>query len=126
VTAPQMHLRVGTATGDGDDPELVNELTWDLAETLRESPADDVERPRGQAQAGAKGTALEWAELIVSFSGGLPVILGYVRSWLRRQPGAKVTIELDGDKLVLEHSSPELQEQLARAFLARHAPPEPE
>ena len=120
MTAAQMVLHVGAATGE--DPELVNEFTWDLVETLRESPAERVERSRGAPEEGSKGTSLEWAELVVSFSGGLPAIVGLVRSWLGRQPGAKVKIDLDGDSLEIENASPAVQDQLIEAFLARHRP----
>jgi hypothetical protein len=122
--AAHMLLRVGTTSGD--DPELVNDLTWDLVETLQESPAEAVERRRIEADEGVKGRALEWAELVVSFSGGLPAIVGFIRGWLRRQPGAKVRIELDGDSFEVEHASPELQDRLVEAFLARHPAGEPE
>jgi Effector Associated Constant Component 1 len=124
MTAAKLLLRVGTATDD--EPEFVNDLTWDLIETLKESPADSVERPPADVPDGAKGTALEWAQLAVSFSGGLPVIVGLIRAWVGRRPDAKVRIELDGDSLELDNASPELQDQLARAFLSRHAPPVPE
>lgn len=119
-----MLLRVGTATGD--DPELAGELTWDLVETLRESPADKVERPRADAGEGAKGPALDVAQLLVTFSGGLPQIVGLIQGWLHRRPDAKVRIELDGDVVEIEHASPEVQAQLVRAFLERHPPEVPE
>jgi hypothetical protein len=125
MTAARMLLRVETTTGD--DAALASDLTWDLMETLEESPAERVERASAEAEDGTKsGTAFEWTQLVVSFSGGLPVIVGLVQAWLHRQPGAKVRIELDGDSLEVEHASPELQDELARAFLARHPPAVPE
>lgn len=121
VTA-QMLLRVGTTAGESS--ELAGDLTWDLMETLRESPADEVERPRAEQADGAKGSTLEWAQLIVSFSAGLPQIVSLIRGWVGRRPDAKVRIEIDGDVLELEKASPEVQDQLARAFLARHPAPD--
>ncbi len=120
MTPQRMHLNVVAKDGDA---EVANELTWDLVETLKESPADDVGRPRAEATGGEKATVLDWASLLVTFTGGLPAIVGYVRSFVHRQPdAASVTIELDGDKLVIERADPEAQERIVQAFLARHPP----
>jgi hypothetical protein len=120
MTAQQMLLHVGAT-----DAELAYELSADLMQSIDESPADDVERRRGESQEGQKGAALDWASLAVTFTGGLPAIIGYVRGWLHRQPDAQsITIELDGDKLVLERATPEMQAEIVQAFLARHAPAE--
>jgi hypothetical protein len=108
-----------------DDPERALDLGWDLMDVLRESPADAVDATRGDGGAGSKGPgALEWANLIVTFSGGLPVIVGYVRSWLSRQrKGAKVTIALGEDILTLDNADAETTQRLTDAFLARHPSP---
>ena len=120
MTAQRMLVHVGAT-----DAELAYELSADLMRSIDESPADDVERPRGDSQEGQKGAALDWASLAVTFTGGLPAIVGYVRGWLRRQPdAASITIVIDGDKLVLERVDPEIQAKLVEAFLARHPPAE--
>ena len=120
MTAQQMLLHVGAA-----DAELAYELSADLMQSIDESPADDVERRGGESQEGQKGAALDLASLAVTFTGGLPAIIGYVRGWLHRQPDAQsITVVIGGDKLVLERVSPEVQAELVRAFLARHAPAE--
>src|SRR5436305_12968491 len=73
MTPANLVVRVETV-GD-DDPELVNELASDLYETLQESPADRIRRQRAESEAGSKGAALDWAALVVTFSGQLPQIV---------------------------------------------------
>jgi hypothetical protein len=96
------------------------ELAQDLAETLRPSPADTIERPRGEAAAGTKGDLIEWANLVVTFSAGLPTIVAMVRTWRRQAGDAKVHLEIDGDKLYLEGLSSEDERRAVAAFLAKH------
>jgi Effector Associated Constant Component 1 len=107
-----------------DDPDAAFDLGWDLMDVLRESPADAVEATRGDGGAGSKGPgALEWANLIVTFTGGLPVIVGYVRSWLSRQEkGTTVKIVFGDETLELGNADPETARRLTDAFLARHQP----
>ena len=43
-----------------------------------------------------------------------------VQGWLGRHPRAAVTLEIDGDKLILDEASPEDRQRLLEVFLARH------
>ena len=82
---------------------------------------DDVEHPEAEAPAGAKGGALEWAQLVVTLAGTRagPMITA-LQGWLGRHPRAAVTLEIDGDKLTLDEASAAEQQRLVETFLARH------
>ena len=104
----------------GSDPHRAAELTWDLKEELEQSRAESIEHAEGVAPAGAKGGALEWAELIVTFSGGLPGLIALIRGWADRNEDAGLSLEIEGDRLVLETATPAQRGQALDAFLARH------
>jgi hypothetical protein len=104
---------------DGD-PEHAAERTWHLKEEITRVDVDRVEHAPAPAVPGAKGDAFAWAELIVTLSGSLPVLVGAVRSWVNRNRDCNVTLEIDGDRLVLEGVNSEQQLELANAWLERH------
>jgi hypothetical protein len=105
---------------ESGDPEDVAELTSRLREELREFDVDSVTRPPAAAPHGAKGDGLAWAQLAVTFSGSMPALIGAVVAWRDRQRGARVTIEQDGDRLVLGNAAPEEQAALVKTWLERH------
>jgi hypothetical protein len=104
---------------DSDDEERA-----DLASRLRDEMVgqgvDDVAHPDAASPAGAKGAALEWAQLVVGLSGTIGPMITALRAFLGRHPRAAVTLEMDGDTLILDEASPAEQRQLVEAFLARH------
>jgi Effector Associated Constant Component 1 len=104
-------------------PDSDAEERADLAARLREEIADgveDVSHPSLQPPPGAKGSALEWAQLLVTMAGTLPPLIMAVQGWLGRHRGAAVTVEIDGDTLTLGNASDAEQRRLVEAFLARH------
>jgi hypothetical protein len=107
-------------TGGQSDTEEVAELTSRLRDELLELDVDDVTMPSVAAPQGAKGDAFAWAELIVSLPGSLSVLVGAIRSWRGRQSGATITVEFAGDRLILTDATPEQQNALVEAWLARH------
>jgi AcrR family transcriptional regulator len=104
---------------DSDDEERA-ELTSRLRDEMLEQGVDDVAHPDARAPDGAKGGALEWAQLVVGLAGSLGPLLSAMRGWLGRHPDAGVTLEIDGDKLTLDKASRADRERLVEAFLARH------
>ena len=76
--------------------------------------------PAVHAPAGAKGAALEWAQLVVGLAGSLGPLLAALRAWIGRHPDAAVTLEIEGDKITLDKASPADRQRLVEAFLARH------
>src|SRR3954468_11940478 len=97
----EIHLSV-IGHVDSDDRERM-ELGRNLGAALS-SQRIEVAHPKIEAPAGAKGTALEWAQFVLGFTGSLPVLIGYLQSWQSqgKQRGAVLSIEIDGDRIVLE------------------------
>ena len=104
---------------DSDDEERAD-LAWRLREEILDRGAGDVSHPSLESPAGAKGGAVEWAQLIVTMVGTVPPMLMALQAWLGRHPKAAVTLEIDGDKLTLDNPSDADQRRLVETFLARH------
>jgi hypothetical protein len=104
---------------DSDDQERA-ELSWRLEQELRELDVDDVSPPGAEVPEGAKGSVLEWTQLVVSFAGSLPPLVAAVRAWLGRHEGASITIEIDGDRLTLSDASARERSEFIDAWMARH------
>jgi hypothetical protein len=102
------------------DPEERAELAWRLQDDLIASDVGSVSRPPVAAPAGAKGGALEWAQLFVTLAGTLPGLVVAVRGWLDRHPHASVTLEIDGDRVTLSDGSSREGRELLAAWLQRH------
>ena len=109
---------------DSDDHELA-ELMRRLKDDLGHLDADDVRHLPAKAPPGAKGAALDWAQVIVTLSGSLPPLIALVRSFSRRNRNCAVVLEADGDTLRLEGGSEDERRQLAEAWLARRQGPGP-
>jgi Effector Associated Constant Component 1 len=113
-------ITVASLGGDiGDADDLAEQLRQELDET-----GFEVGRPaQGAAPSGAKGDALGWAELAVSFSGGLPALVAAVRTFTQRDETRKVTVTLDNDTLELAGATSQQQQELVDTWLVRHAAP---
>jgi Effector Associated Constant Component 1 len=103
---------------DSDDEERAD-LAWRLREEIS-GGVEDVSHPSIRPPPGAKGGALEWAQLLVTMAGTLPPLIMAVQGWLGRHRGAAVTLEIDGDTLTLGEASEAEQRRLVEAFMARH------
>jgi hypothetical protein len=108
---------------DSDAAERA-ELTRRLKQDLRRLDAD-VRHPAAQAPEGAKGQALEWAQVVVTLTGALPPLIAVLRSFSKRNRGCAMTLEADGDTLRLEGGDDEERARLADAWLARRGGDEP-
>jgi hypothetical protein len=104
---------------DSDDEERAD-LARRLREELRDHGVDDVSHPSIRPPPGAKGTALEWAEIVIGLAGTLPPLVMAIQGWLGRHPQAAVTLEIGGDRLTLDEASPADRQRLLETFLARH------
>lgn len=111
-------LRLNVAGYPDSDDEERADLAWRLERELREHGVDEVAHPAIRPPPGAKGGALEWAQLVVSFAGTVPALVMALEGWRGRHPGAAVTLEIEGDRLTLDHASPAEQRRLVEVFLA--------
>lgn len=108
-----------TGYADSDAQER-GELAWELQEDLRRLSIEDVSgRPLEQPE-GAKGSALDWAQLVVTLAGSLPPLVTAVRAWLGRHPGASITLEVDGDRLTMSDATNRERQELVATWMARH------
>jgi hypothetical protein len=115
---PQLRVQV-QGLPDSDDEERA-ELAGRLRDELLEQGVEEVAHPETHAPEGAKGAALEWAQLVVSLTGSLGPLVAALRGWSGRHPDAAITLEIDGDEITLDKASPADRERLVEAFLARH------
>lgn len=104
---------------DSDDAERAR-MTRELEHQLHRRGVAHVGHPAAVAPPGAKGAALEWAQLILGFTGSLPALLGYLRSWQKEQGEPSITVAIDGDEITLAEPSTEERSALVDAWLARH------
>ena len=116
MTEVRLHV-AGYADSDAEERA---DLAAGLREEITGGVADDVSHPSIRPPPGAKGGALEWAQLLVTMAGTLPPLIMAVQGWLGRHRGAAVTVEVDGDTLTLGEASEAEQRQLVEAFLKRH------
>lgn len=113
-------VRLHVAGYADSDAEERADLAAGLREELAGDVADDVSHPSIRPPPGAKGGALEWAQLLVTMAGTLPPLVMAVQGWLGRHRGAAVTLEIDGDTLTLGEASDAEQRRLVETFLRRH------
>lgn len=102
------------------DPEERAELAWRLQEDLLTSDLGTVSRAPAASSAGAKGAAVEWAQLLVTLVGTLPGLVAVVRAWQDRHPRASVTLEVDGDRITLSDGRSREGRELLETWLQRH------
>jgi hypothetical protein len=116
-------MEISVDSTANSDPAYLAQLTSDLEETLRASGVESVERSRARAPEGAKGTGLEIAAIVIALPEAVSSTrsaMEQVRRWVRRFPGAKVSLEMEGNQLVLGEAAPEDERRQAEAFLSRH------
>jgi hypothetical protein len=114
----EVRLRV-VGYPDSDEDERA-ELASRLREEIEERGIDDVAHPQLPRPPGSKGTALDWAQLVVTFAGTVPALVMAIQGWTGRHPDAAVTLEIDGDRLTLDEASADERQRLLETFLARH------
>jgi Effector Associated Constant Component 1 len=116
---PELLISVAGPPDSSDRRERIR-LADELRDELLRINVGDVQHPRAKVAPGTKGTAIEWAELIVSGIGSLPPIIEVIRSWLRRNQGSTVTLRIDGDELTMSDASSDERDKVLTAFLRRH------
>lgn len=118
-----MRFTLNIQTADADD-EARLELARRLRKELEElNEVESVESPTSAVAPRSKAVGIDWQTLMVTFaaSGGvLTSLIGAVQGWLTRQEKTSVTLEMDGDKLVITGAKSETQQQLVDAWISRH------
>ncbi len=110
-----------------DDEEHLEQLSIQLSDELNELDIERVEVvDSGKAPEGTKGIpdVPVWGSLLVSLvtsSGVIPSVVGTVQSWLKRDEGRSVTMEIRGDKLQVTGISSEQQRELINTWLKIHS-----
>jgi len=111
-------VRLEVLGAEDSDAQEREELMGRLKEDLHQLDAE-VRHPPAEAPAGAKGSAVEWAQVVVTLSGSLPPLIAMVRSFSQRNRGCAVVLEAGGDTLRLEGGDEDERRRLAEAWLAR-------
>ena len=102
--------------------KLGGELANVLGAVAEVRPAEGVAPPHAKSAG-----AIEWAQLVVTLVGTLPVVMQAIQSWLERRGGltddrrASVTVKLGDDEITVDSEWTVEQQELVRAFLERHA-----
>jgi Effector Associated Constant Component 1 len=117
-----------TTEAAGAVPEQLARVAASLREDLLAFGVVGADNPPAKEPPppGARGSALEWAQLVVTLAGSLPALAGFVRGWVRDHRGVgdhrdvRVRIEIDGDAIELDGATDAESRQLLEAFLARH------
>jgi hypothetical protein len=119
-------IALGVQAGHDADASEVALATDHLRRELIEF--DDVEvapMPGGEPPPGSRGVdpaTVGGLLLTVANSQLFGRVVSAIRTWLGAQPERSITVEIDGDSLVLTGVSSEDQIRLADEWFARHAP----
>jgi Effector Associated Constant Component 1 len=113
-----VRVDAGAGADDVDTAQLAQQLRTELV-------AHDLDPvvPGSTAPRGAKGVGLDSGALLVTLaaSGGvLTTLLGVLQSWLLRQSGSRIVVEVDGDRLELTGATDEERRRALESWLARH------
>jgi hypothetical protein len=108
--------------GDDADKEEESRLTQRLRTNLLEWNVDSVDQVRsGAAPAGAKGDAVTLATLAVTLAPlALTEVMKALQMWLTRYERATVTVEKDGEKIVISGTPSKEQQRVIEAFVNSH------
>ncbi len=122
----RIDLVVELGGGVEADAEELAGLAYQLRRELLQLDVETVSLARsGQTPPGAKG--IEAAAMgillvkLVSSSGLLTAVADVVRSWLSRNPGRSVRLEIDGDRIEVAGISSAEQRRLIGTWIAHHA-----
>ena len=126
MTAGPGELSVELQASPDTDAEELAQLAGLLRAELLDLDVDAVQQPaRGEAPEDSKGDAWSAAgELVVRLVASpevLALIIGGVRSWLRRSRVRSIKLTLDGDALEVSGASSAEQDQLIDLWMTRHA-----
>jgi hypothetical protein len=104
---------------DSDQGERIR-LSRDLRDALLKFDIETRSVEAGESPPGAKGTALEWAQLVVTGSATIAPVVGAAIAWVQRHKGAQVTVSIDGDSISIAETTDAQKQDLVKDWLRRH------
>jgi hypothetical protein len=112
------------------DPEADSDEAERLGRQLRAELAQldvDAVNPAvsGAVPEGAKGAAVDWGSLLVTFAaagGVFTSLIGVARDWLARHGSAqRIAMTIDNDTIILDRASIQERQELIGAWVRRHS-----
>jgi hypothetical protein len=118
-------LRLTIDSNQEADQENIFEQTINLKKELQNLEITSVDLVKvASAPPGTKaGDPVSSNSLLLTLaaSGGVfTTLITAVFSWLRRNNARSITLEIDGDKIIIKGVSETVQERLITAFIKRH------
>ena len=118
-------LRVEIENASEEDREQLEHLSEALRREIAELDVDAVERPAAEpAPPGTKaGPGIDWSQLLVTLASpgsALVSVISAINGWIKIQGGRSVSVEIDGDRLVLTGVSSEDQKAVIQHWIERH------
>lgn len=74
----------------------------------------------GDSVEGAKGPLEEVVLVIATSTPVIASVVSVIRSWMARQKGRHLTLEIDGDRIEVVGLTTKAQTEAVNAFIARH------
>jgi hypothetical protein len=118
-------VRVDIGARDADAEEL-DDLGTGLRRELLDLDIERVERIQvGEPPSGSRAfEVLALGSFVITLArnaNALKAVVQTLQDWFARDERRTIRLELDGDTLALTRASPEEQERLVSAWLARHS-----
>jgi hypothetical protein len=114
------HLRIHVNGYSDSDVREKSQFAGEIRRELRVLAGADVTHPRVPPEPGMKGSAFDWAQLLITFTGTLPPLVVALQSWLRRRSGASIVLQVGDDRLALTDADIDAQRVVIDAWLAAH------
>jgi hypothetical protein len=108
---------------DADTEEHHNLVRRLRKELLALTELASVEAPPAPPVPQSKAAGIDWQTLIVTLaaSGGvLTSLISMLKGWLVRQEQTSITLEIDGDKLIVTGASSAAEKRLVNDWIRRH------
>lgn len=123
---PQRQLVIELCLEADADIELTERVGRQLRADLNQLDIDSVSpATSGDVEYGAKGAAIDWTSLLVTFSGAGGIftsVIAAVQAWFASHSAAQsIKITLDGDSIELGRSSEKERRELIQAWTHRHS-----
>lgn len=117
-SSPRITLLARTATATSADSSAVASLLADLRSMSGVTARREV--LHGDFMEGAKGPLEEVVLVIATSTPMIAAVVAVIRSWMARQKGRHLTLEIDGERIEVVGLTTKAQTEAVDAFIARH------